>query len=111
MDTWQSEKTRTKQEHYFNLSPPLIPASAFTQEEQLGVSQPPSCEQSITVSASLPSALAPTLPSLAYRHAWSSQVDAGKHCIPHSMQSLLPCPLNEVKHVQAVSMASSRIAM
>ncbi|PWA24816.1 hypothetical protein CCH79_00010199 [Gambusia affinis] len=37
VDTWQSEKTRTKQEHYFNLSPPLIPASAFTQEEQLDV--------------------------------------------------------------------------
>lgn len=103
VDTWQSEKTRTKQEHYFNLSPLLIPPSAFTQEEQLGESQPPPCVQSITVSAFLLSELAPPSP---YHHAWPSQVDAGKHSPPPSIWYHLLCPPDEVKHIPAATIGT-----
>lgn len=59
--TWQSGTARTKQEYYFNLPLPLIPTSAIIRHAQLCVPQPPPYEQSITVSASLMSALAPLL--------------------------------------------------
>lgn len=56
--TRSSETRRTKQEHYFNLLLLLISTSAIIQEAELCVSQLSPYEQSITVSASLRSALA-----------------------------------------------------